>query len=213
MKLIVVGAGGHARSVLDIALQNGNFSEVVCLDSAYPKKKQVEGLEEIQIIGTDSDLEPLYHQGYRNIFVALGDNKLRHKLFYRVCSIGYEPVNIISCYAVISPKVKLGKGICIMAGAVINVNTTIEDNCIINTHSSIDHDCYISESCHIAPGVTFSGNVNVGEGTWIGTGTSAIDNISIGSWSFVGAGSVIVNDLESSTLYYGVPAKKVKSFK
>lgn len=210
MKLLVIGAGGHARSVLDIAMQNGNFTEISCIDSTYPSATHVAGIESVQIIGTDFDLEKLYQQGYRNVFIALGDNKLRHKLFDKVCLIGYEPINIISRHAIISPSVKLGKGICVMPGAVVNVNTIIKDNCIINTKSSIDHDCYISESCHIAPGVTLSGNVRVSKGVWIGTGVSVIDKTSIGEWSFIGAGSVIVNDLEPNALFYGVPAKKIK---
>ena len=209
--LLVIGAGGHARSVLDIVLQNGVYSKIACLDSSWPNLKHVEGIEEVPVIGTDSDMESFYYSGFRHIFIALGNNKLRHKLFRQAVSFGYEPVNIISRYSIISPRVQIGKGICIMAGAVININTVIENNCIINTRCSIDHDCYIMESCHIAPGVTLSGYVKVGEGAWIGTGTSVIDKISIGEWSFVGSGAVVIESLEPNTLYYGVPAKKIRS--
>jgi UDP-perosamine 4-acetyltransferase len=209
-KLLVIGAGGHARSVLDIALQNKDYSQIACIDSLYPKTQHVEWLEEVPIIGNDSDMEALYSQGYNNVFIALGDNKLRHKLFYHALSLGFKPVNILSRYSVISPRVQLGKGICIMAGAVININTVIEDNCVINTRCSIDHDCHIMESSHIAPGVTLSGNVCVGQGTWIGTGASVIDKMSIGKWSYIGSGAVVISDLEPNALYYGVPAKKIK---
>jgi UDP-perosamine 4-acetyltransferase len=209
-KLLIIGAGGHARSVLDIALQNDDYSQIECIDSTFPESTRVEGFEEIPIIGNDSNLKSLYNQGYRYIFVALGGNKIRHELYNKVMLLGFEPVNIISRHAVISSRTRLGKGICIMAGATINVNTIINDNCIINTKCSIDHDCHIEESSHIAPGVTISGNVRVGEGAWIGTGTSIIDNISIGKWSFVGGGAAVVKDLEPNALYCGVPAKKIK---
>jgi UDP-perosamine 4-acetyltransferase len=210
MKLLIVGAGGHARSVLDIASQVGEYSQISCIDSSYPSVRLVPGFEDVPIIGTDSDMELLFKQGYRHVFVALGDNKIRNKLFYSAVSLGYEPVNIISRSAIISPRAKLGKGICVMAGAVINVNADVGDNCIINTRCSIDHDCYISESCHIAPGVTLSGNVRINQGTWVGTGASVKDGITIGSWSYIGAGSVVVTNLESNALYYGVPAKRRK---
>ena len=209
-KFLVIGAGGHARSVLDIVLQNGEYSEIACLDSSWPYRRHIEGLEAVPIIGTDSDLESLFIKGYKYIFVALGNNKIRHRLFLQAVSIGYKPVNIISQHSFISPRVSLGKGICVMAGAVVNVNSIIENNCIINTRCSIDHDCHISESCHIAPGVTLSGNVHVGEGAWIGTGTSVIDNIVVGKWSYIGSGAAVVDNTEPDMLYYGVPAKKIK---
>lgn len=208
--LLVIGAGGHARSVLDIALQNKDYESIACIDSSYPEVLHVDGLEEIPIIGTDADMKSLHNQGYRYFFVGIGDNKLRHKLFYKFLAMGFEPVNIISQHAIISPRAKLGKGICVMAGAVINVNTIIEDNCIINTNSTIDHDCYIEKSCHITPGVTMSGTVRVGEGTWVGVGASVIDNVTIGEWSYIGAGSAVVKNLESHTMFYGVPARKIK---
>jgi UDP-perosamine 4-acetyltransferase len=208
--LLIIGAGGHARSVLDIALQNGDYSAIECVDPSYPRARNVEGLVDIPIIGTDADMEKLFEKGYRNIFVALGENRLRHKLFHHALSIGFEPVNIISRNAVISPRTRFGKGICVMAGAVINVNTIIEDNCIVNTRCSIDHDCHIKQSSHIAPGVTLSGYVKIEQGVWIGTGASIIDKVIVGEWSYIGAGAAVVKDIESDTLYYGVPAKKVK---
>jgi len=209
-KLLVIGAGGHARSVLDIALQNNNFAQIACMDPVYPKLKKVDSLDEIPIIGTDDDMQSIYEQGYKHVFVALGENKLRHKLFHTAVSIGFEPVNIISSGALVSPRANLGRGVCVMAGAIININTTIDDNCIINTRSSIDHDCHIMKSCHIAPGATLSGCVKLEQGVWIGTGASIVEDIVIEEWSFIGAGAVVINDVEANALYYGTPARKIK---
>lgn len=203
-KLAVVGAGGHARSVLDIALQNADYEVVGCID---PVPGEVLG---IPVIGTDGDLESLRSRGVPCLFIALGDNRRRHILFDRAVSLGFELANIISRDAVISPRAKLGAGICVMAGAILNVNTVINDNCIINTSCSIDHDCIIGKSSHIAPGVALSGTVHVGEGVHIGTGAAVIDRMSIGSWSYVGAGAVVVHDLPASVMAYGVPAKVIR---
>lgn len=205
-KLIMIGAGGHARSVMDIALQNAGYEIVGCID---PAPGEVIGKP---VIGSDNDLEAFFAGGVRHIFVALGNNSLRHRLFDQALSIGFEPVNIISRYAVVSPRAHLGIGICIMAGAVINVNTMIGDNCIINTRCSIDHDCHIGKSSHIAPGVALSRTVKSGEGVHIGTGASVIDGITIGDWAYIGSGAVVVNDIPSRVMGYGVPAKVVRKF-
>jgi UDP-perosamine 4-acetyltransferase len=203
-KLVLVGAGGHARSVMDIALQNADYEIIGCIDRAAG---EVLGKP---VVGKDEDLDDFLVQGIRHIFVAIGDNSLRDRLYDRAISIGFEAVNIISRYAVISPRAQLGKGICIMPGAVINVNTVVEDNCIINTRCSIDHDSHIGKSSHIAPGVTLSGTVNIGNGVHVGTGASLIDKVSIGDWSYIGGGAVVVNDLPSGVMAYGVPAKVIR---
>jgi len=203
-KLIIIGAGGHARSVVDIALQNADYEIVGCID---PAPGEVLGKP---VIGSDNDLEAFFTRGIRLIFVAIGSNSLRHKLFNHALSVGFEPVNVISRYAAISPHAHLGKGICIMAGAVINVNTVIDDNSIINTRCSIDHDCHIGKSSHIAPGVTLSGTVKSGEGVHIGTGASVIDGITIGDWAYVGGGAVVVKDIPSGVMAYGVPARVIR---
>ena len=203
-KLIILGAGGHARSVMDILLQNGEFDVAGCIDL---QPGEVLGMP---VIGSDNDLESFYTKGIQHIFVAIGDNRLRNRLFQKVTSIGFRVVNVISWQAMISPRVVLGQGICIMAGAVINVNTVIGDNCIINTRCSIDHDCSIGRSAHIAPGVTLSGSVRAGEGVHIGTGSAVIDGITIGDWAYIGAGAAVVRDIPAGVLAYGVPARVIK---
>lgn len=212
-KVIICGAGGHARSVLDIALKIKEIDVIGCIDTLFPKVVQVPLMSDIPVIGTDEDLPNFYEQGIRHIFFAIGDNGLRKKLYTRAIEIGFEPVNIISQFAIISPRAKLGKGICIMPGAIINVNTVIGDNCIINTRCSIDHDCNVGANCHIAPGVAISGYVTIGEGAHIGTGSSVIDKINIGSWSYIGGGSAVVKDINNNMLAYGVPAREIKPIK
>ncbi len=203
-KLIILGTGGHARSVMDILLQNENFDIVGCIG---PDASAVLGRP---VIGNDNDLGQIFSKGIRNIFIALGDNHRRNELFEKVTGIGFRPINVISEYAIISPRVELGLGICVMAGAVINVDTMIGDNCIINTRCSIDHNCSIGRSSHIAPGVTLSGTVRTGEGVHIGTGSCVIDGINIGDWAYIGGGAAVVKDIPAGVLAYGVPARVIR---
>lgn len=206
-QVIILGAGGHARSVLDMALYVDEYEIIGCL-SPFPG--EVLG---VPVIGSDDNLPDFYSKGVRCVFVAVGDNRLRHKLFDHAVSLGFEPVNIISPHAIISSRAVLGKGICVMPGAVINVNSVIEDNAIINTRCSIDHDCRIGKSAHIAPGVSLSGTVNVGQGVQIGTGASVIEQITIGDWAFIGGGAAVVRDIPPGVIAYGIPARPMRSNK
>jgi UDP-perosamine 4-acetyltransferase len=209
-KLIVIGAGGHARSIIDIIQQNNVYEVIGCIDNCYGQRNSVEGMGNIPIIGNDNMLADLKRSGIRNCFIALGNGTLRVKLYHYILELGYTPINVVSQYAIVSPRVTLGKGICIMPGAILNVNVTIEDSCIINTKCSIDHDCTIGKNSHVAPGVTLSGAVKVGNNVHIGTGSCIIDGVSIGDGAYIGAGAVVVRDINPGVMAYGNPAREIR---
>ena len=211
-RLLVIGAGGHARSVIDIILQNGDYEIVGCIDNSYPEMKFLPGMSEIPVVGNDDKLQEFYDQGVNRIFVALGNNRLRAKLYKKAMAIGFEPATVVSRYAVISPRAKIGTGTCVMAGAVVNVNCVIGEDCIINTNCSLDHDCKVGSHCHVAPGCAVSGTVSLGDYVQLGTGTNVIDGISVGEGTFIGAGAAVVKDMPENILAYGVPARFVKKF-
>lgn len=206
-KAIVIGSGGHAKVIIDI-MMNQNFYEAIACTLEDLNNENVTG---VQSPHDDSYLWQLYKQGIRKAFVAIGDNKLRFNVAKYVCELGFELINIVSPSAYLSKKVKLGSGIVIMPGVVINVDTVIGDNVIVNTGASVDHDCIIGESVHIAPGCNIAGKVSVGQGTFLGVGCKVIDKITIGSWAVVGAGTVVVKSLPGYCTAVGVPAKVIKS--
>ncbi|MDR2409056.1 MAG: acetyltransferase [Bacteroidales bacterium] len=209
--ILIVGSGGHARSVSDIILQEKLFTIAGCIDNLYEKCANIKFMEDILIIGNDGMLSDFYKQGLKNIFIAIGENRMRTKLYNIVSEIGFTIVNVVSNASSVSQRAHIGNGVCIMHGAVVNINTVIGNNCIINTKCSLDHDCCVGDNCHIAPGVTVSGGVHIGNGVQLGTGTSVIDGVKIGENSFIGAGSVIVNDIPSGVMAYGVPARIVRT--
>lgn len=209
-KLVIIGAGGHARSVIDIFLQMHTYEIVGCLDPTFKNRKSVKGMEEIPVIGDDKILPQLREKGIEYVFVALGDNRLRKKLTKLARDYSYKVATAVSPGAYISKLVQIGEGTCIMAGAVLNVNSVIGEGTIINTNASLDHDCKIGNYVHIAPGTAVSGSTIIEEGTHLGTGASVIDGIHIGSWSYIGAGAVVVKNLPGSVLAYGVPAHVIR---
>lgn len=209
-KIVIIGAGGHARSVIDIFLQTGEYQIAGCLDPCYSYRDKIEFMEDIHIIGDDSLIPELVNTGIEYAFVAIGDNKLRCKIMNKVKNCALKVVSAISPHAYISPRAVIGAGSCVMPGAVININCKIGEGVIINTNSSVDHDCQIYNYVHIAPGTAISGGSVINEGTHIGTNASVIDGICIGSWSYVGAGAVVVKNIPSNVMAYGVPAKVIK---
>ncbi|GAA4841701.1 acetyltransferase [Paenibacillus vulneris] len=205
-RVVIIGAGGHAKVVMDILKSNRALEIIGCTD------KQLAGTQVlgVPVLGDDSVLPELYGQGVRHAFIAIGDNKLRRLLARKATELGYELINAVSPHAYVAEAASLGAGVAVMAGAVIHPDVRIGDNSIINTQASVDHDCVIGEACHVAPGATLSGTVTVGDGTFLGTGTKVIDGVRIGSWSVLGAGSVVVKDIPDSCLAFGVPARIIR---
>jgi UDP-perosamine 4-acetyltransferase len=132
----------------------------------------------------------------------------RQQIFERFKGMGYRFATVIHPSAVLSSDVELGEGAQVIAGVVIQPGSRIGINSIINTSASVDHDCIIADHVHIAPGVTLSGGVKVGECSHIGTGATLIQGISIGSACLVAAGAVVTKDIADGAMVRGVPARK-----
>lgn len=207
-KVVVIGAGGHAKVIIDILRMNSSYELIGCTD------RQIGSFVlSLPVLGDDSILPTLFEQGIHHAFVAIGDNRLRKKLSQKAQMIGFQFVNAISPFTCISDSVKIGTGVAIMPGAVINVETRIGNHSIVNTGASVDHDCQIGDYSHIAPGCNLAGNVNVGNGTFVGIGSKVIDGTSIGEWSMIGGGAAVIDDIPDYCTAVGVPAKIIKSRK
>ena len=205
-RIIVLGAGGHARSVCDILEQSGAY-RIVGLIAAEPS----EGFWGLPVLGDDSCLEELFQARQAEYaFAAIGSNKVRERVMMLLQQIGYKHINAISPQALISPHATLGEGIAVMPGAIIGPDATIGDGTIVNTNASVDHDDKIGAFCHIAPGVVICGTTTIGEGSMIGAGAKVIDGLTIGAWSMVGAGAAVVSNLPDHCTAVGIPARVIK---
>lgn len=199
---ICYGAGGHARVVLDVAKAQGvNFTRLVA-DGAPGNPVAGLNVEEASSI----DLRKL---GPFSFFVAIGRNDVRRRIFLDLAALG-TPLTLIHPFTCIGSDVSIGRGVVLMPGVVVNTAARIEDNVILNTSCSVDHDCIIGAHSHLCPGVHLAGNVTVGAGTMIGTGASVIPGIQIGENCMIGAGAVVVRDIPSGSVAYGSPARVQK---
>lgn len=198
-KLAIIGASGHGKVIVDIAVKNG-YKEIVFLDD-NPNVQECAGF---RVVGTSEDVDK--YSDY-DVIVAIGNASIRKKIHKQVGE--YRLATLIHPQAVISRRVTIGKGTVVMAGVVINSDTKIGEGCIINTGASVDHDCNIGDFVHVSVGAHVAGTVTVGDGTWIGAGTTVSNNVAICGESMIGAGAVVVKDIQEKGTYVGCPAKKI----
>ena len=204
-KTVIIGAGGHAKVVIDLIRAEGRHELVGLIDSAMVGTL-VNGAA---IIAGDDDLPRLRSEGITHAHVAIGNNRVRLKLARSLEAMGFTLANAISPTATLSPSVMLGGGIAVMAGAVVNADSRLDDACILNTRASLDHDGHIGEGAHVAPGCALAGNVTIGRLSFLGVGTSVIPGIVIGEDTVIGAGACVVHPIPPRARAYGVPARIV----
>jgi sugar O-acyltransferase (sialic acid O-acetyltransferase NeuD family) len=207
-RVIVWGAGGHGKVIVDALLASESCTVVGILDD--DKTKAGTKVLGVLVSHPASGLKQISETlDFDHVAVGIGDNYARYKKFKQIKSCGLKPMNVIHPSAHISRFVELGVGITILAGAVINPGTVIEDNVCVNTAASIDHDNILEASCHIFPNATLTGGVRVGQFAYVGSGAVVAPNLVVNKYSQVGAGAVVLKDVLEGALVAGVPAAEI----
>ena len=200
--IIIIGSGGHAKVCIELLRAMGEPVEV-CIGAADAAASCMG----VPVLKGDQHLARLREDGFRRAFVAIGANGLRERLGNNAISMGFSLVNAISPHAILSPTVKLGRGVAVMAGAVVNAEAVIEDLAIVNTGATVDHDCRIGRAAHVAPQCGLAGTVTVGERTLLGIGAKVVPGIRIGRDVTIGAGAVVIDAIPDGVVALGTPAK------
>jgi sugar O-acyltransferase (sialic acid O-acetyltransferase NeuD family) len=198
--VIIKGAGGHARVVIDCALAQGRTVEC-----AFDPEKT----GQLYGIPVRNDYSPQAYPDAEAI-IAIGDNAVRKRVAERV---RHSFTNVVHPSAIISPYATVGRGNMILHRAIVQAQSAIGDHVILNTGSQVDHDCVVGNFVHVAPGAILCGNVHVGEGSFVGTGAIVIPGKTIGAWSIIGAGSVVIDNIPDNVVAVGNPAKVIKHYR
>lgn len=191
--ILLVGAGGHARSCIDVIEQEGCFAVFGLTGLAEEVDTKTLGYS---VLGTDADLPHLLHN-CRNALVSVGQIKtpeLRIHLFELLVRLGYRLPIIVSPRAYVSRHAVIGEGTIIMHGAVVNAGALVGRNCILNSLSLVEHDAVIADHCHISTMAAVNSGTQVGTGTFIGSGSSVRQCIKIGERSLIGMGQRVLAD-------------------
>lgn len=194
--LVIIGASGHGKVIVDIAIKCG-YEEIVFLDD----NKEIKECAGFPVIGKISKAESFN----ADKIVAIGNAKIRERIQNNLSNV----TTLIHPDAIISRRVKIGEGSVVMAGTVINSDVVIGKGCIINTCSSVDHDCIIEDYTHVSVGAHVAGTVHIGTKTWIGAGAIISNNVNICENCMIGAGAVVIKDIDKSGMYIGVPVREI----
>ena len=189
-EIILIGGGGHCKSVIDVIEQEGKFQIIGIVDKSELLGVKVLGYP---VIGNDSDLADLSKK-YRYALVTVGQIKsssLRERLFKLAVKVGLTMPNIISPRAYVSKHAMIGQGTVIMHDALVNANAKIGENCIINSKALIEHDAIIEDFCHIATNAVINGAAIVRQGSFLGSGVITKQSVKVKKNSFIKAGSLV----------------------
>lgn len=209
LPLVIWGCGGHARVVADIVRLQNKYEILGFLDDLHPSRRHRPFCEH-QILGGREQLQKIKEMGVKHFIFAFGDNFSRLKLSIFIKKKGFQLATAIHPQSIVAKDVEIGAGTVIMAGAVVNPESILRNNVIINTLASVDHECIIETGAHIGPGAHLAGHVSVGRGAWVGIGAVVAEGIKIGAGAIVGAGAVVFKDVPEGVLAYGTPAKVIR---
>ena len=201
-KILLIGAGGHSQSCIDVIEQENRY-EIVGLVGI--KDEVGQNRLGYKILGTDEDLPDL-SQSISNVLIAVGQIKsasLRKKLFNLAQNLNFKTPSIISPKAYVSPHAKIGAGTILMHGTFVNAGAAVGENCIINSRALVEHGVNIGDHCHLSTGVIVNGNVSIGDSTFIGSGTRIKEEIKIGANCVVGMGLSVLESLDEGQNFLG----------
>ena len=205
--VIVVGAGGHAKVVVD-ALLAVHTALIGITDANHARKG--DRLMGITVLGNDDVLAD-YPPNAVDLVLGIGSVRVsaaRQRIFEQFKMAGYQFRTFVHPSAFVSREAALGEGCQVMAGAVIQAGANLGANVLVNTHVSIDHDCRIGDHVHLGPGSVLCASVNLGAGSHVGGGSTIIQGIQLGRDVQVGAGALIIRDCNDRTCHIGVPGKE-----
>lgn len=202
-RLLVVGAGGHAKVVVDAVRCAGAADRIAPVILLVDDNPAIQGL---QVLGIEVSAVVPRDASYLSFHVAIGDNAVRERKFAELAE-NLAAATVVHPRASVCDSAALGAGNLVAAQAVIGPDASLGEGCIVNHGAVVDHDCLVGAFCHIAPNATLAGNVRLGKRVLVGAGATILPGVSIGDNCVVGAGAVVLHDLIADSIHAGVPAR------
>lgn len=207
-KLVIIGAGGHAREIADVAVAcaaQGGALEVLGFVDDNPELIG-QKLNGVPVLGTTDWLREASAELVA--ICGIGSPHVRRKVVELLPNVRFT--TLVHPAAVVTPWMTLGTGVVITAGCVLTNSIVLGAHTHINRCATVSHDTVIGDFVHVSPGCVLSGNVNVGDECDLGAGAVIIPGITIGARTVVGAGAVIIRDLPADVTAVGNPARVIK---
>ncbi len=198
-QVLLYGAGGHSKVVIDCLLESG-----VEIEGIFDDDDDLVSLNGYSVIGSYNEKESQDLE----IIISIGDNQTRKKITQVV---RHKYTTTIHPLAIVSKFARIDVGSMVIHGAVIQTGVTIGKHTIVNTSSSIDHDCKLGSYVHISPKACLCASVHVGDGTHIGASATILPGVKIGKWCVIGAGAVVNKDIPDFSVVIGIPGRIVRT--
>lgn len=205
--ILLLGAGGHARSCIDVIEQEGRFRIAGLVGASDQVETEQLGYP---VLGCDVDLPRLLNK-YKRVLVTVGQVKspdVRMRLFALAHAHSCKLPVIVSPHAYVSRHATLGAGTVVIHGVIVSPNARVGQNCILNTGAIVDHDAVVDNHCHISTAAVLNGGVHVGEGSFVGSNACVRQDIRIGERCVIGMGQSVVSDCLDGTW---LPATKERA--
>jgi UDP-perosamine 4-acetyltransferase len=206
--VIIAGAGGHGKVVLDVLLAARRYRPVGFID-ANPSltDSYIGGLP---ILGSANALPMLRRQRIRRAIVAIGDNRTRLQYMGILREHGFDLVNAVHPTAHVARSARLGKNVVIAPQAAVIAEARLGDGVIVNTGAVVEHECELEDGVHVCPRAALAGRVRAGRAAFIGIGAQVIQCRTVGRFAVVGAGAAVIEDVPDFATAVGVPARVIK---
>jgi sugar O-acyltransferase (sialic acid O-acetyltransferase NeuD family) len=198
--ILIYGGGGHAKSIMDMIKQNGDYAIAGIVDDKLPPGHVVLGFP---VLGTRTLLPSLIEHGVKLAANAVGgilDINVRVRVFELLEKTGFDFPALFHPRATIEPSASIGEGVQVFANAYIGSEAVLHPRCMVNTNAVVSHDCQIGAYTHIAPGALLAGHVHVGEKTLVGMGVTTTIGVKIGSGVRIGNGAIVLADVPDKTI-------------
>lgn len=208
--LLVFGASGHAKVVLDAVERLGTYRVAGLVVKGGPAGPDVFGYP---VVGDDEGLRSVLEDRHVDgAVVAIGDNWRRHEVARSVRERfpGIAFPSIVHPSARVARGVTIGMGAVLLAGVVVNSDATVGEFCLLNTNSSLDHDSRMDLASSLGPNAAVGGGAAIGAFSAVAMGATVLQNRRVGEHAVVGAQALVVKDVPSHTVAYGAPAKPVR---
>jgi sugar O-acyltransferase (sialic acid O-acetyltransferase NeuD family) len=206
--MLIAGAGGMAKEILEILLQKGYEDTIYLYDDLNPGIIKL--CDHYKVLKTINAVEDLF-SSKPYFCLGLGDGRKRKTFYEKFIKANGKPFPVISPFACIGKlEINIGSAVCIATGSVLTTHISLGDGCIVNVNCTISHDCTIGSYTTISPGVHIAGNCHIGQFCMIGAGAVILPGIRIGDNVCIGAGAVVTKNIESNITVAGVPAVNIK---
>lgn len=201
-RLIVLGAGGHARAVADLA--------VACGFTILGFTDRPGAVARADVVGDDDRALALVRAGQADgVVIGIGNASLarRSELYRLVAEAALPRPSLVHPRAVVSPSCRVGDGTVVFAGSVLGACVEIGENVVVHSGVIAEHDCRVADHAYLSPGVVLSGSVTVETNAFLGAGAVVLPGVTIGTHAVVGAGAVVLGDVQSGVTVVGSPAR------